>query len=58
MNHAELVQTATDLLSEMRGPERWLPLYDAALASPSDLELWDLVVRFWAELRMTRRLAA
>jgi hypothetical protein len=58
MNHAELVQAATDLLSDTRGAGHWLPLYDAALASPSDRQLVDLVVRLRRELRIMGRLAA
>lgn len=73
MTHAELVQAATDLLSEVRlsearlsevrlsearGAERWLPLYDVALASPSDGPLVDLVVRLRRELRVMGSLAA
>jgi len=37
MSHADLIQAATDLLSESRNPDFWLARYDAALASGSDL---------------------
>jgi hypothetical protein len=44
-SHSELVQLATDLLSETPDTELWLPQYDAALESEDDMSL----VRFcWA----------
>jgi hypothetical protein len=43
MLHSELVQTATDLLSESRNPEVWLEMYDVGLASHTDQELILLI---------------
>ena len=45
MLHSELVQEATDLLSECRNTSYWLESYDAALAADSDQALCDLVER-------------
>jgi hypothetical protein len=52
MSHAQLVQAATDLLSDCEHPDYWLPRYDAALATDSDAQLkWlvkSLVAVVWA----------
>ena len=46
-SHAELIQLASDLMSEIRDTERWLPQYDAALASRDN----RLLVQFCREVR-------
>ena len=43
MSHADLIQAATDLLSEAGNLDYWLPRYDAALASGRDGQLARLV---------------
>jgi hypothetical protein len=43
MSHPQLVQAATDLLSDCENPADWLSRYDAALASDSDSQLKWLV---------------
>jgi len=48
MLHSELVQAATDLLSESRNPEASLAMYDVALASDTDQELILLIERLKA----------
>ena len=58
MNHAELVQVATDLLFDANQPERWLSHYDLALASQTDQQLNELVMAMQQETRKTHRLAA
>jgi hypothetical protein len=49
MSHADLIQAATDLLSESRNPDFWLARYDAALASGRDGQLKRLVKSLLAE---------
>ncbi len=50
MFHAELVQTATDLLWDNDNPAPWVPRYDAALASDSESDL-ELLVNSLVEER-------
>lgn len=45
MTHSQLVQAATDLMSEVSAPDQWLQLYDAALASSDDREGEELVYK-------------
>ena len=58
MTHTDYVQEATDLLSETRDISRWLPLYDAALAAPSDETLALLVTHLRQIARSSHSLAA
>jgi hypothetical protein len=53
MSHADLIQAATDLLSESRNPDFWLARYDAALASGRDGQLKRLVKSLLAERSST-----
>jgi hypothetical protein len=43
MSHAQLVQAATDLLTDCQDTAYWLPRYDAALGADSDAQLKALV---------------
>jgi len=43
MSHIQLVQAATDLLSDCQDAAYWLHRYDAALAADSDAQLKALV---------------
>ena len=58
MTHSELVQAATDLLSETMEPMRWVASYDSALASSSDRDLESFVNQLRQEVRTDSRLAA
>ena len=58
MTHFQLVQAATDLLSEMREPWSWLSQYDVALGSSSDRELTSLVHSLRTERHSPDKVAA
>jgi hypothetical protein len=59
MTHAQLVQTATDLLFGSPSSEKWLPQYDLALAGDTDQLLIELVQGLHSELQNAQhRLAA
>jgi hypothetical protein len=58
MTHFELVQAATDLLSETMEPMRWLASYDSALASSSDRDIESFVYQLRQDVRSSSRMAA
>ena len=58
MTHSQLVQAATDLISEVGASEQWLDDYDDALNSSSDRELGALVYQLSAALQASVPLAA
>jgi len=48
-SHSELVQLATDLLSETPEAELWLPQYDAALESAEEMSLVQFCWAIWTK---------
>ncbi len=58
MTHFQLVQAATDLMSETNAPDHWIDLYDAAMASSTDRALGELVGMLSARLHRSLPIAA
>jgi hypothetical protein len=58
MKHAELVQSATDLLAESPYAEHWLAKYDQALGSANDQLLVEFVNELGCDSHIAVKLAA